>query len=513
MTDASRRSTLVLVERRRVAIIGAGFAGLGMAIRLRQRGIDDFVVLERAASLGGVWRDNRYPGAACDVPAHLYSYSFEPNPSWTRLFAPQREILAYLERCADKYDVRRHIRFGAGVRSLVFDEDRQVWTITAEGGARLEADVVVCASGLALTQPKLPPIPGLDAFAGAAFHSSRWDHAEPLEGRRVAVVGTGASAIQIVPAIAPRVGKLTVLQRTAPWVLPRPEHEIGPRWHALFERYPASQKALRGAIYALLETFAVGFVVDPRVNRARQRLALRFLEKSVPDASLRAKLTPTFTLGCKRILFSNDYLPALQRPNAEVVTERIARVEGSQIVTDDGARREVDVIVCATGFEAADAQLAFDVVGRAGRSLSDRWAREGASAYLGCTVAGFPNFFMLVGPNTTLGHSSMVYMMESQIAYVLDALAQMREAGVATLEVRREAQERYNARLQERLAKTVWMTGGCASWYVSESGKNTTLWPGFTWEFRLRTRRFDRDAYATEPRRQRRNTTRSTSVS
>jgi cation diffusion facilitator CzcD-associated flavoprotein CzcO len=501
------------VRHHRIAIIGAGFAGLGMAIRLRQEGVDDFVVLERAPSLGGVWRDNRYPGVACDVPAHLYSYSFEPNPRWTRFFAPQREILAYLERCADKYDVRRHIRFGAGVQALVFDEDRQVWTITTEGGSVFEADVVVCASGLALTQPKLPPITGLDTFEGSLFHSSRWNQDEPLDGRRVAVVGTGASAIQIVPAIAPRVGRLTVFQRTAPWVVARPDHEIGPRAQGLFERHPAAQKVLRGAIYTLLETFAVGFVVDPRVNRARQALALRFLAKSVADPALRAKLTPTFTLGCKRVLFSSDYLPALQRPNVELVTERIARIEGSEIVTEDGARREVDAIVCATGFEAADAQLAFDVVGRSGRSLRDAWSREGASAYLGCSVAGFPNFFMLIGPNTGLGHSSMIYMMESQMAYVLDALAQMRAADLATLEVRREAQERYNARLQERLAKTVWMTGGCASWYVSQSGKNTTLWPGFTWEFRLRTRRFDRDAYALEPRRQRKKTTRSTSVS
>lgn len=496
-----------------IAVIGSGFAGLGMAAKLRAQGEEDFVVLERAPSIGGVWRDNTYPGAACDVPAPLYSYSFAPNPTWTRLFAPQAEIRAYLERCADDFGVRDRIDVDRGASDLAWDEGARRWRVATTRGEAIWAKYVVCAAGLALTTPRLPEIPGLDTFEGPLFHSARWDHGVSLRGKRVAVVGTGASAIQIVPAIVDEVGHLSVFQRTPPWVMERPEISFGPLAHAIFSRAPITQKLLRGVVYGALEGFALGFVVDPRINKARQRSALRYMRRAVPDPALRAKLTPAFTLGCKRVLFSSEYFPAIQRPNAELVTDRITRVTSREIETADGARRPVDVIVCATGFEAADAQLPFDVRGRGGASLRDLWARRGAQAYRGTTVAGFPNFFVLVGPNTLLGHSSMIYMMESQMAYVLDALAVMRARGAEAFDVRGDAQDRYNAALQARLSRSVWRTGGCASWYLGESDRITTLWPGFTFEFRRATRRFDAGAYAFDGPAQRRNTTLSTSAS
>jgi cation diffusion facilitator CzcD-associated flavoprotein CzcO len=354
--------------------------------------------------------------------------------------------------------------------------------------------VLVVAAGLALTRPILPDIPGLAEFEGKVFHSSRWDASTPLDGKRVAVVGTGASAIQIVPELARVAGELHVFQRTAPWVMERPDFAIPRRHQELFRKRPLVQKMLRGAIWSVMEAFAVGFVVEPRINKLRQRLAVRFIEKSIEDPALRAKVTPSYTLGCKRILFSSEYYPALQRPNVELVTEGIREVRGKTIVTSDGKEREVDAIVCATGFEASEGPPPFELRGAGGVTLEEAW-KDGIEAYLGCAVAGFPNFFFLVGPNTGLGHSSMIFMIESQIAYVLDAIRTMRARRAERVALRPEVQRRYNERLQKRLAKTVWSKGGCVSWYNTRGGKNTTLWPGFTFEFRRRTRKFDADSY------------------
>lgn len=475
-----------------VLIVGSGFAGLGMAIRLKQSGIDDFVVLEQAGEVGGTWRDNHYPGAACDVQSHLYSFSFEPWPEWTREFAHQREILAYLRHCADKYGVRPHIRFNTKVTGARFDERTGLWEVTAGDGAPIQARVLIPGCG-PLSKPQLPDIPGLASFQGKTFHSARWDDTFSLEGKDVAVIGTGASAVQIVPEIAPRVRRLSVFQRTAPWLLPKPDGPI-PSWkRALFRRAPLAQKLARRRIYWTRELLAVGFVVEPGVMRLVERVGRRFLRKHVGDPALRARLTPEYTMGCKRILPTNDYLPALQRANVEVVTQGIAQVRAHSILTQDGQERRLDALILATGFEAAEAAAPFDVRGRGGLSLDAAW-REGAEAYLGTTVTGFPNLFLLVGPNTGLGHSSMVFIIESQLAYVLSAIERMRALQLRSVEVRPEVQAAYNARLQARLAKTVWATG-CRSWYLTRTGKNTTVWPGFTVEYRWRTRRFDRDAY------------------
>ncbi len=476
-----------------VLIIGTGFAGLGMAIRLKQAGIDDFTILEQASGVGGVWRDNHYPGVACDVESHLYSFSFEPNPNWSRQFAPRAEILAYLEHCATKYGVRPHIRFNAGAKSAVFDERTGIWTVEATDGTTIRARVVVSGAGHALSRPITPDIAGIGSFAGKIFHSARWDDSFAIEGKRVAVIGTGASAIQIVPAIAPKVGQLLLYQRTPAWVVPKPDHVITERQQDRYRRMPFLQTLARQSIYWKREALALGFVVEPRILKLVEGLALRYLKASVKDPALRAKLTPSYRFGCKRILPTNEYYPALCRDNVEVVTDGIAEIRANGIVTKDGTERTVDAIVLATGFEAAEAMSGFDVRGRGGLTLNDAW-KNGIEAYLGTSIAGFPNMFLLIGPNTGLGHSSMVFMIESQIAYVLDAIKTMRAKSVKLVEVRADAQARYNTRLQERLKNTVWASG-CASWYQAKNGKNTTLWPGFTFEFRMKTRRFDPEAY------------------
>ncbi len=482
-----------------VLIVGAGFAGLGMGIRLKQSGIHDFTILERSDRLGGTWRDNTYPGVACDIPSHLYSYSFEPNPYWSRLFAPQEEILAYLERCADKYGVRQHIRFGTAVTGASFDERSGQWTVTTSQGMTLRCRVLVSGSGHALSKPVYPDVPGRERFRGKTMHSSRWDHTYALAGKTVAVIGTGASAVQIVPSIANDVERMFVFQRTAAWVQSKPERLFSEREQHLFRDRPYVQKLVRGAIYGVFEALALGYVVEPRLNRLRELACLRFLRETVPDPVLREKLTPNFRLGCKRILVSSDYYPALQRANVELVTEPIAEIREHSIVSGDGKERALDAIVYATGFEASEAKPPFPMAGRGGLDLKEVW-KQGVTAYGGTTISGFPNAFLLVGPNTILGHSSMIFMMESQFAYVLDAIRTIRSRRLKYVDVRRDVEGAYNDRLQKRLARTVWSSGGCVSWYMTRSGKNTVTWPGFTFEFRHQMRRFDAESYVLAPR-------------
>jgi cation diffusion facilitator CzcD-associated flavoprotein CzcO len=480
-------------DHARIAIIGSGFGGLGTAIRLLQEGIGDFVVLERADEVGGTWRDNTYPGCECDVQSHLYSFSFAPNPGWTRSFSPQPEIQAYLERCAADFGVLPHVRFGHEVRGAAWDVGARLWRIDTSKGP-LTASVLVMASG-ALSDPLVPALPGLDAFRGRAFHSARWDHGFDLTGKRVAVVGTGASAIQFVPAIQPLVEKLYVFQRTPPWIIPRQQKELGPRRHRLYRRFPAVQRAARGAIYLAREAFVLGFR-RPGVMRLAEAVARRHLRKSIPDPALRAKLTPEWRIGCKRILLSNDYLPALARPNVEVVTEGIAEVRARSIVSADGVERPVDAIVFGTGFVPTDPPLAPHVRGRDGRTLAEAWGGS-PKAHLGTTVAGFPNFFLLMGPNTGTGHTSVVYMIEAQIEHLLGALRHLGVQGAAALEPRPEAQEAFVDAIDRRMRGTVWTSGGCASWYLDRTGRNSALWPDFTWRFRRRVARLDPAEYVT----------------
>jgi cation diffusion facilitator CzcD-associated flavoprotein CzcO len=492
-TAAVRNGAGPLPAHVRVAVIGSGFAGLGMAIRLRQIGVEDFVVLERRGDVGGTWHDNTYPGCQCDVPSHLYSFSFAPNPDWSRTFSMQPEIEAYLRRCARDFGVLGHVRLHCAVTGACWDDERARWCLETSDGS-LEADVVVSGVG-ALSEPSIPELPGLERFRGATWHSAAWDHDHDLTGERVAVIGTGASAIQFVPRIQPRVGRLYVFQRTAPWIMPHPDRPISPLEKRLFRRVPALQRLVRDAIYWARESFVVGFM-HPRVMAlAAERVARRHLRRQVPDPELRRRLTPRYRLGCKRVLLSNDYLPALQQPNVELVTDRIAEVREHSIVTADGSEREVDAIVFGTGFKVIDVPVAERVRGRDGRLLADVW--DGTpQAHHGIAISGFPNFFMLLGPNTGLGHTSVVFMIEAQIAYVADALRTMRERGAAVAEVRPEAQAASTRAVQERLRGSVWNTGGCASWYLDAQGTNATIWPGSTWSYKRRTMRFDAEAFA-----------------
>ncbi|MFX1762144.1 NAD(P)/FAD-dependent oxidoreductase [Paraburkholderia sp. A1RI-2L] len=474
----------------RIAIVGSGFAGIGMAIRLRRMDIETFTLYEAAESLGGTWRDNAYPGAACDVPSHLYSFSFEPNPNWTRTYAPQGEILDYLRHCAHKYGVERHIRYRSRVNAARFDVGRSVWMIEIERDGVLhtvEADLLIAANG-PLSRPALPAIDGLERFEGALFHSARWNHDYALDGKRVAVIGTGASAIQFVPMIQPRVAQLTVFQRTAPWIMPRRDRPIGTRTRWVYRHVPLARRLARAAIYWQLESRALGFVVDRRLLNAPMKFARNYLAHKVKDPALRAKLTPDHVLGCKRVLLSSHYFPAISQPNVNLVTEPIREVVADGIITADGVHRAFDAIVCGTGFQVNDVDAPFGVTGLNGADLGTAWRRDGPEAYLGTTVAGFPNFFIVVGPNTGLGHNSMIYMIESQVRYIAGCIEALRNRRARTMTVRPEVQRAFNTQLQAQLAHTVW-TSGCHSYYQTMSGKVTSLWPGFTFTFRHRTRR------------------------
>lgn len=475
-----------------IAIVGSGFAGIGMAIRLKQAGIHDFTIYEQADRVGGTWRDNRYPGAACDIESHLYSFSFEPNPKWSRMFAPQAEILAYLEHCVEKYGLGSHLRLSTAVVGATFDETNGVWDVKTNDGRAQKARVLIAGCG-GLSKPQLPEIPGIGSFQGETFHSARWNDQARLSGKTVAVIGTGASAIQIVPSIAPVVGRLLVFQRTAPWILPKRDRELRALEQAVFARLPLAQRMARASQYLRHELFAVGFVKKPKLMELLGRLGELYLKKSVRDPVMREKLKPSYTLGCKRILLSNDYYPAIQRENVELVTEPIAAIRAEGIELQSGETRRVDTVIYATGFQAAEAVAPFDIRGRGGIDLNEAW-KAGPEAYLGTTIAGFPNFFLIVGPNVGLGHSSMVYMIESQIAYIKSAIQTMREENIKFVDVRRAEQDRYNEQLQARFPSTVW-SSGCVSWYQTRNGKNTTLWPGFTFEYRLKTRKFDPTPY------------------
>jgi cation diffusion facilitator CzcD-associated flavoprotein CzcO len=470
-----------------VAVIGSGFSGLGMAIRLREAGIDDFVVLERDSDVGGTWWANTYPGCACDVPSHLYSFSFALNPDWSQTYSTQPEIRDYLRGIVERFDLRRNIRLGHEVTQATWDDEAGYWELETSHGV-LRACVLVTGVG-PLTEPKIPDLPGLDTFEGPVFHSARWDHDVALDGLRVAAVGTGASAIQFVPAIQPKVSQLHVFQRTAPWVVPHTNRPITPLEKQLYRRVPLAQRLVRGAIYTLRETLVLGFVKRPRLMRIVERAARRHIARQVPEPALREKVTPSYTIGCKRILPSNRWYPALGKPNVELVADGIAEVRPHSVVGADGVERQVDAIVFGTGFHVTDMPIGRRLRGRGGQLLDDLW-QGSPRAYLGTAVTGFPNLFMLLGPNTGLGHNSMVYMIESQIAHVMCALGAMRRAGARTVEVRADAQERYNAEVDARMQGTVWNTG-CSSWYLDETGRNATLWPDWTWRFRRRTARFD----------------------
>jgi cation diffusion facilitator CzcD-associated flavoprotein CzcO len=476
----------------RVAVIGTGFGGLGVAIALQKAGHRDFVLLERAAAVGGTWRDNSYPGCTCDVPSHLYSFSFAPNPDWTRSFSRQPEIWDYLERVTDRYGLRRKIRFGVAVTEARWDTSEARWRIGTSRG-EMTADVLISAAG-PLSEPRIPDIPGLDSFPGPVFHSAEWDHGFDLTGKRVAVVGTGASAIQIVPEIQPKAGRLVLFQRTPAWVMPRRDRRISEREKSIYRHVPLAQRAARLGLYISREALVGAFVKRPQMLRSAQRLALANMAKSIGDPALRAKLTPDYVMGCKRILLSNDYYPALAQPNVDVVASGLAKVDGNVLTAQDGTSYEVDAVAFATGFRATDMPIAKHIYGAAGLSLAEAWQGD-MRALRGTTVPGFPNLCLVVGPNTGLGHNSIVHIIESQLSYITDYLATLERTGAAALDARSGAEQRWCAEIERRMAATVWTTGGCVSWYLNAAGRNPTLWPASTIRFRWATRRLDPAEY------------------
>jgi cation diffusion facilitator CzcD-associated flavoprotein CzcO len=475
-----------------IAIIGTGFSGLGMAIRLKQEGVDDFVLLERASDIGGTWRDNSYPGCQCDIPSHLYSLSFAPNPEWTRTYSFQPEIWEYLRSIAHDHGLVPHIRFDHEVTGAEWQEEESRWRIQTASG-EVTADLVINSGG-ALADPRTPDIPGLEQFEGTWFHSAQWNHEHDLTGKRVAVVGTGASAIQIVPNIQAQVDRLDVWQRTPPWVMPHRDRPItrAERW--LYRTFPLLQRVPRYVVYWLRELMVFGLVYSPKRLKVLERIGRKHLESAIADPELRELLTPSYTVGCKRILPSNRWYPALAQPNVEVVTSGIREITATGIVGEDGVERAYDTIVFATGFYVTDLPIAERVRGRGGRTLAAAWSGT-MQAYLGSAVTDFPNLFLIPGPNVGLGHNSVVVMFEGQINYALGAMREMRARGAKTIEVRPEAQEGYNREIQKRLENTVWNSGGCSSWYLDKHGVNTVIWPDFTWRFRLRTQKFEPDKF------------------
>jgi cation diffusion facilitator CzcD-associated flavoprotein CzcO len=483
---------ILRIVRGSVLIIGSGFSGLCMGMQLKQAGIHAFTILERADEIGGTWRDNQYPGCACDVKAHLYSFSFEPNPGWTRLFAEQREIWAYLQRCADKHALRPHVRFGENVVRASYDQGQELWTVHTSSGAEYRAQVLVSATG-GLSNPAHPDLPGIDRFEGQRFHSANWNHHYDLTRKRVAVIGTGASTIQFVPQIAPTVARLDLYQRTAPWIVPKPDRPTTRLERFLFRRFPFTQRLFRSAIYWQLESRVLAFAVAPKLMKIAEFAARRHIRRQIPEGDLRRKVTPAYVIGCKRILLSDDYYRTLLRPNVELITEPIREVRAHSLVTGDGSEREVDAMILGTGFQVHRRVPPGVVFGREGQDIADAW-KGGVEAYKGTTVAGFPNLFLLLGPNTGLGHSSVIYMIESQVAYIVDAVRQMAQKRWLAVEVSADVQAAYNRALQTKHAGAVWQSG-CKSWYLDRNGRNTTLWPDFTFRFRQQTTQFDPDAY------------------
>jgi len=480
----------------RIAIIGTGFSGIAAAVELRRKGETDLVLYERSGDLGGTWRDNDYPGCACDVPSHLYSFSFAPNPNWSRAFSPQPEIRDYLRKVSDEHGVTPLVRLDHDLIEASWDEGDNLWRLETSQGSRT-ADILISAVG-GLSSPSIPDIPGIESFEGPAFHSAEWDHEVDLRGKSVAVIGTGASAIQFVPEIQGEVGELNVFQRTPPWIMPRRDRPVTSLEHRLFKAFPPLQRVVRTAIYWGRELFALP-MTRPRLARKSEQIARRHLEHQVSDPELRAKLTPGYAIGCKRILLSNRYLRALTEPNVDVITTGIREINAGGVITENGDEVTADVIVFGTGFKVADMPIGNQIKGRDGRSLHEVW-QGSPNAHLGTSVNGFPNFFMLMGPNTGLGHTSVTIMIEAQVGLVTQAVALLGPGRGDSIEPTLAAMDAWRANIDRMGENTVWTSGGCDSWYLDRTGRNSTLWPTFAHSFRRRVSRLDTTEFVLKSR-------------
>ncbi|PTR30556.1 cation diffusion facilitator CzcD-associated flavoprotein CzcO [Rhodococcus sp. OK519] len=475
-----------------VLIVGTGFSGLCMAIRLKEAGFDDFVILEKAADVGGTWRENTYPGCGCDVMSLMYSFSFAPNRRWTRMYARQPEILDYIRRVVDDYDLARYIRFDSEVAGYDFDQTADRWTVRTASGDVYRPRIVIAGPG-PLHKPHIPTLSGRERFAGKMFHSAEWDHDVDLAGKRVAVIGTGASAVQFVPEVAKQAAHLDVFQRTAHWILPKLDRPITPTEKRLFDAVPGARKAYRGAIYWTHESLIAGFM-HPRLMAGLERAARGLLRRQVPDRRLRATLTPDYTIGCKRILVSSNYYPTLQRENVDLVTSGIAEFTASGIRTVDGVEHPADVVVFGTGFEIGERFEHEHIVGRGGQTIQQAW-RDGMEGYLGVAVTGFPNFFLMMGPNSGGGNQSIVFVIEAQAHYILECLRAMADRDATRIEVRAGTQHDFNRQVHRKLEGSVWNSGGCDSWYLDRTGRNRAAWPGSSVSYWMRTRHPDLGAF------------------
>jgi cation diffusion facilitator CzcD-associated flavoprotein CzcO len=483
--DAGGTPTQNPVQEVEIIVVGAGFAGIAVGIKLREAGIHDFVILDKAQSPGGVWRDNTYPGCACDVPSALYSYSFAPKPDWQRVFAPQEDIRRYLQETAEQHGLRPHFRFGQEVQEARWCEAEARWHLrTSQGEWRARFAVMACGP---MHEPSVPDLPGLKDFPGEIFHSSAWRHDVSLKGRRVAVIGTGASAIQFVPAIQPHVGHMTVFQRTPQWILPKADLAISPWAQKLFKLLPVTQKIMRASVYATFESLNGG-MRHPALMGVVRALARHNIHRSIRDPEMRRKLTPNYTPGCKRILQSNNWYPALSQPNVSLVSHGVKAVEGRKVIASDGSVHEVDAIVLGTGFEITAPPVADRIRGRSGKTVAERW-QGSPQGYLGTMVLECPNAFLMIGPNLAVS-SSAVIIIEAQLAYIVDAIKQARRDGLRTIEPDPKVHDEYNRSVQEALQKTVWNNGGCSSYFLDRNGRNSTAWPWTTFEMRRRLSHF-----------------------
>ncbi|MGW2329591.1 flavin-containing monooxygenase [Streptomyces sp. NPDC001700] len=482
-------------QQAHVIVIGAGLSGIAAAVKLRRGGITDFLVLEKADRVGGTWRENTYPGCAVDIPSSIYSFSFHPNPGWSRNFVGQPELLSYIEDTVEKFRLAPALRFGTELLEAAWSEERRRWVLDTSRG-RFVAQHVIFASGL-LHEPIVPSLPGLDGFPGDTFHSARWNHDVDLTGKRVAVIGTGCSAIQLVPEIQPHVRELYVFQRTAAWVIPRLDFRVPGPVRRLFRHVPVTQRLFRGVSDGFLKALAL---VMRRRSSARllTPVGKGLLRRQVPDPELRAQLTPDFTVGCKRLLLSNTYLPALTRPNARLVPHALAGADGSELIAANGERVEVDVVVFGSGFEMRHPPIAERIRGRDGQLLSETWKAKSPEAYRATTLPALPNAYLLLGPNIVM-YNSLLALAEAQLDYVVDAIRTARDRGIDAMEIRPEPFRSFNDEVQRGLASTVYNTGGCSSVYLDEKGKNFVTWPWSTKRLRNGLARFDIENYATTP--------------
>lgn len=478
-------------NRPSIAVVGGGFAGVGAVVMLRRAGYRDVTVFEKGERVGGVWHHNTYPGAACDVPSHLYEFSFEPNPRWSRRYAPQAEIQAYLEDVARRNGVFDRIRTGTEVKSARWDAERAKWVLETTAGEH-ETDVLVTACGQ-LSVPSVPPLAGLDSFAGPAFHTARWRHDVDLTGRRVAVIGTGCSAIQVVPAIQPKVESIAIYQRSPGWTIPKMDYAYSERAQRLFERFPVLQRMDRQAVFGFMELGAAGMTNRPWLLKPFRAMARWNISKAIKDPELLAKVTPTDEVGCKRIMLTDEWYPTLTKPNVELVTDRVAEITPGGVRTEDGTERPADVLILATGFKTHGFVAPMEISGSEGRTLAEEWAHV-PRAYLGMSVPGFPNMFLLYGPNTNGGTGSVIYTIEAGVNHVIAALRELERSRARTIELDAGRAEEYDRELRAALANTVWHTG-CTSWYVDENGNDPNQWPWLWSTYRKRTERIEPGAY------------------